>query len=371
MFYLINIKNDCRCNNGKCIAGRFRCDEDSDCIDNSDEINCEHRNCSESEFRCNDQRCIKGSQKCDGEYNCNDNSDEVDCENCKIHEFKCANSSTCIDKKFRCDGDLDCLDGSDEANCTCPHHHYACTNGRCILNRWRCDGWNDCIDGSDETIELCSKISCGVHAHRCRNKKCISKAAICNGKDDCGDNSDELNCEASNKCSSDQFQCERDRFCISAQFRCDGESNCIDDSDEINCHSLVCGYGKCSQICLEKKGSHLHCRCAPGYEMNLANNKSCVSTYMQSPILLVLSYSRLMFLDPHKHFPQLVPVESLRNDALDYIYNENEVSIFWIDVEQKRVKKMLVEWLVMAPKRLSSTNDLEQEDIFVSVVFLC
>lgn len=34
----------------RCIPGRWRCDYEDDCHDNSDEINCDPRNCSESEF---------------------------------------------------------------------------------------------------------------------------------------------------------------------------------------------------------------------------------------------------------------------------------------------------------------------------------
>lgn len=46
-----NIQFICRCKTGKCIPGRWQCDYEPDCADKSDEIDCQMRNCSESEFR--------------------------------------------------------------------------------------------------------------------------------------------------------------------------------------------------------------------------------------------------------------------------------------------------------------------------------
>lgn len=35
-----------RCNDGQCISNNWRCDGDSDCMDNSDENNCKLETCS-------------------------------------------------------------------------------------------------------------------------------------------------------------------------------------------------------------------------------------------------------------------------------------------------------------------------------------
>lgn len=35
----------------RCIPGRWKCDLEYDCSDHSDEIDCPHRNCTETEFR--------------------------------------------------------------------------------------------------------------------------------------------------------------------------------------------------------------------------------------------------------------------------------------------------------------------------------
>ena len=90
------------------------CDNDNDCLDNSDETaECETRTCDpETEFECK-----------------------------KNKEW---GRSRCIEKKWVCDGDPDCIDGSDEdptlANCTrtaqnCTEDQFACGNGLCIIGR--------------------------------------------------------------------------------------------------------------------------------------------------------------------------------------------------------------------------------------------
>jgi len=78
--------------------------------------------CKDNEFRCHDgKRCIDITWRCDGDSDCDDDSDEM-CDGetkgsqntCTLKEFHCAGSGTCIPATWRCDGAEDCEDGSDE-----------------------------------------------------------------------------------------------------------------------------------------------------------------------------------------------------------------------------------------------------------------
>lgn len=79
--------------------------------------------------------CIPKGWVCDDEFDCRDKSDEVNCSSvseCRHNEFKCRSSvnPTCISSGWICDGDEDCKDGSDEFNCTAP---------RCKPNEFLCN----------------------------------------------------------------------------------------------------------------------------------------------------------------------------------------------------------------------------------------
>lgn len=67
--------------------------------------------CSET-FACEDASAdIEARWVCDGEYDCVDRSDERDCD-----FFECSDGSK-ISADYACDGDEDCGDGSDEEGC--------------------------------------------------------------------------------------------------------------------------------------------------------------------------------------------------------------------------------------------------------------
>ena len=60
-----NFLGDADCENGE--------DEPEDCKDDS------VKKCDESYYKCNNHRCIPGRWKCDHDDDCGDNSDEKDC----------------------------------------------------------------------------------------------------------------------------------------------------------------------------------------------------------------------------------------------------------------------------------------------------
>ncbi|XP_073936191.1 low-density lipoprotein receptor-related protein 8 isoform X26 [Castor canadensis] len=114
-------KDQFRCRNDRCIPFVWRCDEDNDCSDNSDEDDCPKKTCADSDFTCDNGHCIHQQWKCDGDEECPDGSDESEATctalgTCRGDEFQCGDG-TCVLAIKRCNREQDCPDGSDEAGC--------------------------------------------------------------------------------------------------------------------------------------------------------------------------------------------------------------------------------------------------------------
>ncbi|KAM9242495.1 low-density lipoprotein receptor-related protein 8 isoform 8-T8 [Dugong dugon] len=131
-------ENQFRCRNERCIPSVWRCDEDDDCLDNSDEDDCPKKTCADSDFTCDNGHCIPERWKCDGDKDCPDGSDETEAactkQVCPAEKLSCGPTShRCVPASWRCDGEKDCESGADEAGCAtrlneCLHNNGGCSH---------------------------------------------------------------------------------------------------------------------------------------------------------------------------------------------------------------------------------------------------
>ena len=177
--HLVSAQQNClagswKCKDGmQCIAETRVCDQESDCLDRSDEdpAVCAQWNCSAGHWKCAaGVQCIANDAICDGRSHCFDRSDE-DINFCKGYKclsghIKCAESLQCIKKASVCDGLIDCQDGSDELcrdSCLKIPLSWKSIIRRCeedpsvcIPVEQYCDGLPQCPDGSDEAQSGCT-----------------------------------------------------------------------------------------------------------------------------------------------------------------------------------------------------------------------
>ncbi|XP_041974246.1 low-density lipoprotein receptor-related protein 1 [Aricia agestis] len=145
-----------KCASGGCVPYEYYCDGHADCADVSDEAACrpapstptapaprrrptvhhnetlKHGLCEEHEFQCTDGECIRLEFRCDLREDCLDRSDEENCEaarttttstttappvdTCEPPALRCDNGTRCVPLPQLCDNTADCADGADEAD---------------------------------------------------------------------------------------------------------------------------------------------------------------------------------------------------------------------------------------------------------------
>lgn len=102
-----------------CYSPNQTCNDVWDCHNGADERGC--GSCKPDQFLCrNHIFCYRLEDRCDGYNQCIDKSDELNCDkwfcNSDNGTFLCSNGR-CVYEQWVCDGTNDCDDGSDEMNC--------------------------------------------------------------------------------------------------------------------------------------------------------------------------------------------------------------------------------------------------------------
>ena len=219
------------CKNMACVLSKYICDMKVDCLDGSDEHDCDKYNikiCGELYFTCLSTECLPLSERCDGKGQCKDNSDEIDCVRSIFYIKNLYRNKLILKTK----------------NTTCPvewslceHTEYLCfpTYAWCI---YKPTITLPSYCPNLEHLHHCETYEC-PNMFKCNNTYCIPISLVCNEISDCPSNEDEAECESYN-CPG-LLKCRYDDICIHPSEICDGIVQCrLSNDDESMCHITLC-----------------------------------------------------------------------------------------------------------------------------------
>ncbi|KAJ6637160.1 putative vitellogenin receptor [Pseudolycoriella hygida] len=131
------LKFQCISDKNICLNITARCNGTAECPRGEDEANCS--DCRMDEFECKNKKCIRKEWRCDEQNDCGDKSDEIGCDNTTS------------------------VAGGQRGDNSCGVGMFDCNDGNCIYMELVCNGHNDCpnkMDESDACATSCLKSPC-------------------------------------------------------------------------------------------------------------------------------------------------------------------------------------------------------------------